>query len=157
MHQIMDYYGSDGKVAWVFRHFPLTQIHSKAPKEAEATECAADQGGDAEFFKYIEKIYEITPGENNLDLAQLPVVAKNLGLNVDTFNSCLSSGKYSRRVQDNASEAVRAGAQGTPYTLIMVGENSIALSGAQPYNSMRAAIDAILAQLPGGVGTTTPQ
>ena len=45
MHQVMDYYGQSGKVAWVYRPFPLAQIHSKAPEEAEAAECAADQGG----------------------------------------------------------------------------------------------------------------
>ena len=47
MHQVMDYYGQSGQVAWVYRPFPLAQIHSKAPEEAEAAECAADQGGDA--------------------------------------------------------------------------------------------------------------
>ena len=47
MHQIMDFYGEGGEVAWVYRPFPLAQIHSKAPKEAEAAECAAAQGGNA--------------------------------------------------------------------------------------------------------------
>ncbi|MEI7720153.1 MAG: thioredoxin domain-containing protein, partial [bacterium] len=61
MHQVMDFYGQSGKVAWVYRPFPLGQIHSKAPKEAEAAECAADQGGDVAFYKYIDQIYLITP------------------------------------------------------------------------------------------------
>src|SRR3989338_11101801 len=39
MQSLMDVYGKDGKIAWVYRHFPL-DIHPKAPKEAEATECA---------------------------------------------------------------------------------------------------------------------
>src|SRR5579859_4145365 len=65
MHQVMNYYGQSGQVAWVYRPFPLGQIHSKAPEEAQAAECAADQGGDAEFFKYIDQIYAITPSENN--------------------------------------------------------------------------------------------
>src|SRR6185437_7558152 len=59
MHQIMDYYGQSGNVAWVYRPFPLGQIHSKAPKEAEAAECAADQGGSQAFFAYVDKIYDI--------------------------------------------------------------------------------------------------
>src|SRR5882757_5616856 len=73
MHQILDYYGQSGQVAWVFRPFALGQIHSKAPKEAEAAECAAEQGGNTAFFNYVDKLYSVTPGENNLDLAQLPV------------------------------------------------------------------------------------
>ena len=102
MHQVMDYYGASGNVAWVYRPFPLTQIHSKAPVEAQAAECAADQGGDAAFFKYNDAVYE-----------------------------------------------------GTPYTLIMVGTEAVALNGAQPYDSMRAAIDAVLGDL--GTASTTTQ
>lgn len=156
MHQVMDYYGQSGKVAWVYRPFPLAQLHSKAPKEAEAAECAADQGGDVAFFKYIDQIYAVTPGENNLDLAQLPVIAKAVGLNVDTFNQCLSSGKYTKKVQDSYNEAIAAGGQGTPFILVMVGKDAVVLNGNQPYDSMRAAIDTVLGSAaPTGTASTT--
>ena len=151
MHQVMDYYGEGGQVAWVYRAFPLTSIHSKAPKEAEASECAAAQGGDAAFFAYLDKIYEITPSENNLDLAQLPVVAKQLGLNVDAFNKCLNEGTYSAKVTASYNEAIAAGGQGTPYVLVMANDVLVPggnLSGSQPYDSMRAIIDAVLQGLP---------
>lgn len=59
------------KVAWVYRHFPLTQLHSKAPKEAEATECAAEVGGNEGFWKFVDKINEITPANNKLDQADI--------------------------------------------------------------------------------------
>lgn len=162
MHQVMDYYGQSGKVAWVYRPFPLTQIHSRAPKEAEAAECAADQGGDTAFFKYLDAVYAVTPGENNLDPAELPKIAQQVGLNVDTFNQCLSSNKYSKKVSDSYNEAISAGGQGTPFILIMVGSEAVALNGNQPYDSMRAAIDAVLQQIPASQGggtvtaTTTP-
>ncbi len=155
MHQIMDYYGSTGKVAWVYRPFPLAQIHSKAPKEAEAAECAADQGGDTAFYKYLDAVYAVTPSENNLDLAQLPVIAGQIGLNTTTFNQCLSSGKFTQKVQNSYSEAIKEGGQGTPFILIMVGSEAVTLQGAQPYDSMRAAIDAVLGGIPGGTGTGT--
>ena len=146
MHQVMDYYGQSGNVAWIFRPFPLGQIHSKAPKEAEAAECAADQGGSTAFFAYIDKVYAVTPSENNLDLAQLPVFAKDIGLNVDTFNSCLSSGKNAAKVQASYNEAIKAGGTGTPFILVTKSgsTDAIPLEGAQPYDSMRAAIDAVL-------------
>ena len=154
MHQIMDYYGASGKVAWVARPFPLASIHSKAPKEAEAAECAADQGGDAAYYKYVDAIFQVTPSDNGLDLAQLPVIAGQVGLNVDTFNACLSSAKFTKKISDSYQEAIKAGAQGTPYTLLMVGADSVVLSGAQPYSSMRAAIDAVLSGMPGGAEVT---
>jgi protein-disulfide isomerase len=144
MHQVMDYYGTSGKVAWVYRPFPLAQLHSKAPKEAEAAECAADQGGDVAFYKYLDGVYAVTPSENNLDPAQLPIIAGQIGLNVQSFNQCLSSGKYTQKIQDSYNEAIKEGGQGTPFILIMIGGEAVTLQGAQPYDSMRAAIDAVL-------------
>jgi len=155
MHQVMDFYGQSGNVAWVYRPFPLGQLHSKAPKEAEAAECAADQGGDTAFFKFVDQVYAVTPSSNGLDLAELPKIALQIGLNVDTFNQCLNSGKFSSRVQESYTEAISTGAKGTPYIIIMVGKDAVVLDGAQPYDSMRAAIDAVLAQLPAGTATTT--
>lgn len=80
MHQVMDQYGKDGKVAWVYRHSPIDQLHPKARKEAEALECANEQGGNDAFWKYADKLFEITPSNNGLDAAQLPVIAAMIGL-----------------------------------------------------------------------------
>lgn len=159
MHQIMDHYGTSGDVAWIYRHFPLGQLHSKAPQEAAAAECAADQGGDVAFYKYIDKVYEVTPSSNGLDLAQLPVLAGQIGLDVEVFTQCLSSGKFAKKVQNSYDEAIAAGGQGTPHVIIMVGNDSVTLQGSQPYDSMRAAIDAVLGQVttpaPAATATTT--
>ena len=146
MHQIMDYYGQSGQVSWTYRPFPLAQIHSKAPEEAQAAECAADQGGNTAFFNYIDQIYNNSPLENGLDLTQLPVFAQYIGLNVTTFNTCLSSGKYAQKVQDSYNEAIKEGGTGTPFILITKpgSTDAIVLEGAQPYDSMRAAIDQLL-------------
>ncbi|MGH7141757.1 MAG: DsbA family protein [Minisyncoccia bacterium] len=148
MDQLMAYYGPSGNVAWVFRPFPLKTIHSKAPEEAEAAECAADQGGNAAFFKYIDKLYSITPSENGLDLSQLPVIAQDVGLNVDEFNQCLSSNKYATQINDDYNAALAEGLNGTPHIAIMANNQVVAsLDGNQPYDSMRAAVDAVLQSL----------
>jgi protein-disulfide isomerase len=155
LHKVMDHYGTSGQVAWVSRPFPLASVHSKAPQEAAAAECAAEQGGNTAYFKYVDKVFEITPSNNGLDLAQLPIIATTIGLNKDTFNSCLASGKYAKKIADSYSEAIALGAQGTPYTLLMVGTEAVTLPGNQPYDSMVAAIDAILQG--GGTPATTTQ
>ncbi|MCC7500494.1 thioredoxin domain-containing protein [Candidatus Nomurabacteria bacterium] len=166
MHQIMDYYGSSGNVAWVVRHFPLASIHPKATQEAAAAECAAAQGGDQAFFAFIDKVFEVTPSNNGLDLNQLPAIAESVGLNAEVLRACLSAGTYTEKVAASYTEAIEAGGEGTPYTLIMVDGELIPggnLSGAQSYASMRAALDAILQQLgtpvvpPAVNGTTTVQ
>ncbi|HVV39070.1 MAG TPA: thioredoxin domain-containing protein [Candidatus Paceibacterota bacterium] len=157
LHQVMDFYGASGNVAWVSRPFPLASIHDRAPKEAEAAECAADQGGNTAYFKFIDKVFEVTPSNNGLDAAQLPVIAGQVGLDVNTFNACLSSGKFTKKVQDSYNEAIALGAQGTPFTLVMVGTEAITLPGNQPYDSMRAAIDAVLQGNPAATASTTTQ
>lgn len=76
MHKVIDTYGKDGDVAWVYRHFPIAQLHPKAQKEAEALECAAELGGPSSslgtsndvFWKYADKLYETTNSNNSLDI-----------------------------------------------------------------------------------------
>src|SRR3989344_94253 len=51
MKKIVENY--NGQVAWVYRHFPLA-FHTKAKREAEATECAAELGSNDAFWKYLD-------------------------------------------------------------------------------------------------------
>lgn len=120
LQAVIDKYGKEGTVSWVYKHFPLTQLHSKAIKEAEAVECAGKLGGNDIAWKYIDKVIEITPSNNGLDLAKLPEIATGLGLNEQKFNSCLDSGETSAQVQTEYEEALAAGGSGTPYSVFLV-------------------------------------
>ena len=142
MQQVVDEYGD--KVKWVYRHFPLTSIHSKAQKEAEAAECAGELGGNTGFWSYIDRVYEVTPSNNGLDLAKLPEIAQEIGLNKQKFETCLNSGKYAKKVQADAQSGVAAGARGTPYSVIIAGDQKIPLSGAMPFAQIKSAIDSLL-------------
>lgn len=142
--QLAAYYGPTGKVAFIARPFPLAQIHSQAPEEAQAAECAAAQGGDSAYYKFIDQVFSVTPSDNGLDLTQLPSIAQAVGLNGQTLMACVNAGTYVSRVNNSYNEAINEGGQGTPYILIMVGDQAVPLSGDQPYDSMRAAIDAVL-------------
>lgn len=146
MHQVIDEYGKDGKVAWVYRHFPLAQLHPKAAKEAEATECAFDQGGNTAFWAYTDRLYEVTPSNNGLDLDQLPVIAADVGLDVREFERCLDDGDNKKKVADSLADAFAAGGRGTPHNIMLVGDERVAIPGAQPFSTMKAAIDAVLAE-----------
>ena len=145
LQKIMDQYAKDGKVAWVYRHFPIDGLHPKARKEAEATECANELGGPGKFWEYINMIYQITNSNNSLDPAELPKIAKSLGLDVTAFNTCLSSGKYSTKVEADYQDAIKAGGRGTPNT-ILVSKDGIktVVSGAESYENLKATIDALL-------------
>ena len=136
-----------GKVAWVFRHFPIDDIHPKARKEAEATECANELGGNEKFWAYLDRLYEITPGNDQLDPAQLPRIAAHVGLNRARFESCLQSGKHAQRVAEDVADALAAGAQGTPYTVVIAPNGHLfAILGAQPYATVKLVVDIALRQ-----------
>ncbi|MEK7126271.1 MAG: thioredoxin domain-containing protein [Patescibacteria group bacterium] len=54
LHQIIANAGVNGKVAWVFRNFPLTQLHPDAANKAEAAECVAELGGNDKFWSFVD-------------------------------------------------------------------------------------------------------
>lgn len=146
MKQVMDTYGKDGDVAWVYRHFPIDQLHKKARKEAEATECAADQKGNDGFWAYTNALYAKTPSNDGLDVKELPIIAGEVGLDVGAFNTCLSSGKFAAKVEADYQDAVKAGGRGTPYSLIITKKDGtkVPINGAQPYDSLKGTIDLLL-------------
>jgi protein-disulfide isomerase len=145
LSRIMDEYGKDGKVAWVYRHFPIDSLHPKARKEAEATECANELGGTVKFWEYINMIYENTPSNNGLDPAQLPKFAKAVGLDVTAFNKCLSSGKYADKVEAQYQDAVKSGGDGTPNSILLTKDGTrTTVKAAQSYENLKAIIDALL-------------
>lgn len=136
---------SKGQVAWVYRHFPLDSIHPKTRKEAEATECATELGGNDKFWEYIDAIFSVTPSNNGLDPAQLPKLAGQVGLNVDQFNACLTSGKYKDKIEASLQDGIKAGVTGTPATVIMnrKGEK-VLLVGAQPESAVLETINSLM-------------
>lgn len=146
MKKIVATYGD--KVAWVYRHAPLDQLHAKARKEAEATECAADLGGNKKFWEYIDRLMEVTPSNDGLDLGELPKIAEYVGLNKTKFSECLSSGKFSSKVERNLQEAIIVGMQGTPYSVIVMnGVPQYALPGSVSYEEMKLVFDELLKEL----------
>ena len=119
LEKVMDTYGKDSTVAWVYRPFPIVSLHPKSPKEAEATECVNKLAGNDVYWQYLEKIYAVTPSNNGLDPAQLPILAASFGVDKTAFQSCLDSGTFTAKIQSDVADATVAGGQGTPYTVLV--------------------------------------
>ncbi len=141
LEKVMDNYGKDGTVAWVYRQFPISSLHPKAPKEAEATECVNKLAGNDVFWKYIQKIYAVTPGNNGLDPAQLPILAASFGVNKTAFQTCLDNGDFTAKIQADYQDAIAAGGQGTPYTII-IPKNTISDATSKQVGDMFATASA---------------
>ena len=138
---------SNGQVRWVYRHFPLDQIHPvKARKEAAASECAAELGGNDAFWKFADRFYELTPSNNRTDIdTVLPQIAREIGLDAAKFASCLASGRHDRRVEEDLQNAFATGGRGTPWTIIVSKSGKMyPLSGAQPYAAVKQLVELAL-------------
>lgn len=144
--QLKKDYIDTGKVKMVFRDLPLS-FHQNAPKEAEAAECARKQGGDAVYYKYHDQIFtKTTSNGTGLALDQLPIIAKELGLNVNQFQTCLDSGEFKSEVDKDLADASKVGASGTPTFFIGKSTSNgeiegIKVVGAQPYSAFKVIID----------------
>lgn len=143
MHQAIQQKGND--VAWVYRHYPIAQLHPKAFHEAEATECAWEQGGNETFWKYTDELYARTESNNKLDVAELPKIAKDIGLDVPSFNNCLASGKYTAKVQSDLDNGSEIGVNGTPSSFILKNGKVVdTMPGALPIGSVMQKIEQAL-------------
>lgn len=155
LKQIYIDYSKDSKVAWVYRPFPLVELHSKAPKEAEALECAGELGGQNIFWDYTDEIFAETPSNDGLEPLVLPQIADKVGIDVKAFNTCLSSGKYAHKIQESVDATLALGAVGTPYTVLilktatktetipLVDSNGESI-GALPYDALHAIVEKLI-------------
>jgi len=141
MKQLVD--ESKGQLNWVYRHFPLDELHSKARKEAAASECAAELGGNDAFWKFADRFFELTPSNNRTDIdTVLPQIAGEIGLDKAKFASCLASGKFDQRVAEDLENAAATGGRGTPWSIIVSKSGKkYPLSGAQPYAAVKQIVD----------------
>ena len=119
------------KIRFVWRHLPLTSIHSEAFPAAEASMCANEQNA---FWQYHDKIFE---NQDKLGRELYIQIASDLGLDIAAFEDCLNTEKYKEAVQEDLDFATSLGANSTPTFFI----NGLALVGAQPLSTFTSVID----------------
>ncbi|MEK7099608.1 MAG: thioredoxin domain-containing protein [Patescibacteria group bacterium] len=148
MQQLMTEYAAGGKVAWVYRHFPLTTVHPNSLRHALAAECASSLGAADAFWRFIDLVNAGAPGSAQFDPKNYDSVVRQLGIDTTAFNECVTSGKFAGRVRENNHNALEAGATGAPYTLILIkNQDPIIIHGALPYASMKQAIDKAISKV----------
>jgi protein-disulfide isomerase len=119
------------KIRIVYRQFPLTSIHPRAMKAAEASLCANDQG---QFWQMHDAMFT---DQSKLEVSDLKDKAAKLSMNTATFNACLDSSKYAAGIKSEILEGAKVGVSGTPSLFI----NGRFLSGDQPYEDLAKIID----------------
>ncbi|MBI3630793.1 MAG: thioredoxin domain-containing protein [Candidatus Sungbacteria bacterium] len=143
MKQVMQAY--PGKVAWVMRNFPLQQLHPNAPKLALAAECVAELGGNDAYWKFKDSIFTQAPINTFFDMTKLTTTAQGVGVDGKKFDLCVASGKYQDKISKDFNDAVAAGGQGTPFSVLITKSGAqVPIPGSQPFDSLKQAIDTAL-------------
>jgi protein-disulfide isomerase len=106
VHLLVDHYPET--VRFVFRNFPIPQLHPHAEQAAEAAEAAASQGM---FWQMYELLLQTS---SQLDTESLVSYAELLGLDVARFSSDLASHAYAARIEADVQEGFRNGVNATP-------------------------------------------
>jgi len=136
-------YIDTGKVRYVFRDFPIDQIHPHARKAAEAAHCAGEQG---QYWQMHDVLFQNQPA---LEVDKLKAYARSLRLDATAFEACLEQNKYATEVQKDYEDGVAAGVRGTPGFFVgQTGSDDTIqgtlISGAQPLAVFRQAIEGLL-------------
>ena len=109
-------------------------MHTQAQKAAEAAECAGEQG---KFWEYGDQLFA---RQQTLGEAAYTEIADYLKMDRAKFDACRASDKTLAKIRQQQSDGSAAGVSGTPATFV----NGQLISGAVPYEQLKAAVDAAL-------------
>lgn len=143
---LLEDYGDD--IAFVFRHFPLTNIHPNAKAASGAAEAAGLQG---KFWEMYDKIFDNQSAWSNADSTRRTDVftqyARELDLDIEQFTADLTSNNVSRKISFDIALAKRENVSATP-SFFLNGEKleeATASSFTQGDNTaLKARIDELL-------------
>lgn len=141
------------KVSFVYRYFPLTQIHPDAFDEARAIYCVGTIAGAEKRANYIDEIFTYKISKKNMVLPKggRESLAKNIGIDEKKFDTCMKGQDSVDIVNASIQEGIAAGVEGTPATFVLVKDGSTyevvsLVAGARPYEFFKAVIDEALAR-----------
>jgi protein-disulfide isomerase len=137
VHRMLDLYPE--MIRFVFRNFPIVQLHPHAEQAAEAAEAAAAQG---KFWEMYELLLRPTSG---LDLDSLLGYAERLGLDVGRFSNEVTGNVYAARITRDVSDGLRNGVNATP-KFYVDGER---IDGKFPLEGLVETVRAAVAAAPG--------
>ncbi|MFC4986261.1 DsbA family protein [Saliphagus infecundisoli] len=124
------------EVQFVFRNFPLRQMHPHAELAAEAAEAASAQGA---FWEMHDHLYE---HQDALEREDLDGYAAELGLDEDEFVRALNEGRHEERVQQDFLNGAHSGVNATPTFFI----NGTRYDGQWDAPTLRAALEDAMRQ-----------
>lgn len=137
----------DTEVAWVFRQFPLEQLHPvKAMAAAMASECVAELGGNDAFWKFTDGYFANTLTNNRTDIETLiPKLVNTTGVEQSAFTACFEANRHQEAINADIENAIATGGRGTPWSVVIGPDGkTYPINGALPPASIKQMIDQLL-------------
>ena len=139
-------YIDKGKLKFVMREYPLSNLHKNATNASIAAQCAGLQG------KYWEMHNLLFENQKQLGVDNLKSFAGTIGLDTATFNECLDGKKTEKQVRKDMASGAKLGMRGTPGFFIGVTDQSdpdkvelsVFIKGAMSIDNFQASIDDLL-------------
>jgi len=138
VHRMLDLY--PGSIRFVFRNFPIPQLHPHAEEAAEAAEAAAAQGKFWEMYELL-----LRPS-SSLDLDSLLGYARDLGLDIERFGKEVTGGAHAARIEHDVREGIRDGVNATPKFYV----DGQRIDGKVPLEGLEDSIRASVRAAPAG-------
>jgi protein-disulfide isomerase len=123
------------RLRFVFRNFPLSDLHPHAAAAAAAAEAAAQQD---QFWPMHDWIFE---HQSHLDDASLVRAAEGLGLDIERFIADADSGAVAARIDADVASGARSGVNGTPTFFV----NGLRVDAGYDYDSLLSVLQEALA------------
>lgn len=121
----------EGQIRFVYRDFPLENIHPNAVSAAIAAHCAGEQGA---YFPFHDALFSY---EYGLNREAYLTYAKRLELDLRAFEVCLDEARYADKVQANLEYGLSVGVSSTPTFFV----NGIIIIGAQSFDVFQQVIE----------------
>ena len=136
----IEQYVDTGKVRYVYREFPLTNLHPAAQQASEAAVCAGEQGS---YWEMNETLFATTDEWSQAadPTESFKGYAEDLGLDTKAFAECLDSGQASAQVLGDQMAGQELGVNATPYFFV----NDLPIRGGLPIEMLGQVIDFVAA------------
>jgi len=148
MPRLVRTYVNPGRIAYVFRDWPVDELHPQSIRAHEAAHCALEQH---KFWELHTRLFS-SPGSHTPEL--LTNTARDAGLDMATFSACIDAKRSDAAIRRTSQQAVELGATGTPAFFVGIRDrrtNTVrvlkALAGAQPFEVFAQTLDLALARV----------
>jgi protein-disulfide isomerase len=149
MPQIQANFINTGRIRYVFRDYPIDELHPGAIRAHEVARCALEQN-QAKFWVLHRTLFS-APGTHTKEMLEARV--RDAGLDPGSVQSCVANGRVTTGIRDTAKLASSLGADGTPAFFIGLRDRETnevhvteSIKGAHPYPTFAQAIERALDQ-----------